>query len=494
MFCRDRQILRFRETYARTGNLRKSAMMAGISDKTGRTYRANDKLPSEIMKSQERHWKTRKDPFEEDWPEIKQMLEDAPELEAKTIFDKFNEDFPDKYQEGQLRTLQRKIRIWRASEGPPKEVFFPQVHKPGEFMQTDWTDGGKLGITINGEPYDHWLCNSVLPYSNWQSVAVCRSESEMSLQKGFQKAVFKLGKKTLKHKTDNSTAVTHYDKKLKCRPFNDGYIELMKHFGVKPCLIGIGKKEQNGDVEALNNSLKRRLRQYLLLRGSKDFGSVKEYEDWLDSVVDKANRQRTKRLNEELNVMRPLTAKRISDYRTSRVKVSSWSTVRINANSYSVPTRLIGEWVSVRNYEDRIEVYYSGKLQLRTRRLTGNNGATIDYRHVIWSLVDKPGAFERYRYREEMFPSLVFRKTYDKLLTELNSQYHADRRYLRILHLAASHMEEEVQAGLELCFESEITPSVHVLKGLIGIESPKHPEVQEFEPNLQDYDSLIVGN
>ena len=416
MFCKDLQILEFREHYSQTGNLRKSTMKAGISEKTGRTYLKIGKLPSVRKGEQERPWKTRYDPFEDDWEEIAYILKNAPELEAKTIFDKLCEQTPNRYQEGQLRTLQRKIRIWRSTDGPPKEVFFPQEHKPGEYMQTDWTEANKLDVTIDGEPFDHLLCNTVLPYSNWQSVSVCRSESAQSCQNGFQKAIFKLNKIPIYHKTDNSSAVTHYDKKLQKRPFNDSYLEVMKHYGMTPRVSGIGKKEQNGDVEALNNSLKRRLKQHLLLRDNRDFASMNDYEEWIDEIIEKANRTRSKRLKEDLAAMRSLSARKLANYKTLNVKVSSWSTIRAHNNSYSVPARLIGEWVKVRSYEDRIEVFYSEKLQLKAGRLTGNNGAVVDYRHVIWSLVKKPGAFERYRYKEEMFPTLVFRQAYDLLL------------------------------------------------------------------------------
>lgn len=491
MFCTDQQILRFWDLYSQTGNLAKSTMKADISEKTGRTYLKGRKLPSVRKEEQERNWRTRKNPFHDDWEQIVQMLSNAPELEAKTIFEHLCEVKPHSYQEGQLRTLQRRIREWRSLQGPPKEVFFPQEHKPGEFLQTDWTNAKRLKVTIDGDAFPHLLCHTVLPYSNWQSVLVCQSESFQSCQNGFQKAIFRLNRIPRYHKTDNSSAVTHYDKKLKRRPFNGNYLEMMSHYDVTPKVSGIGKKEQNGDVESLNNSLKRKLEQHLLLRGCRNFASISEYEVWIDEIIDKSNRLRSKRFREDMASMRPLSARKLTNYRVIEVKVSSWSTIRVHNNSYSVPARLIGEWVKVRSYENRLEIYFAGKFQLKVRRLTGNNGAVIDYRHLIWSLVRKPGAFERYRYREEMFPSMVFRKAYDSIISSSDSQYRADQKYLRILYLSATHMESDVEAGLLLCLEADIIPDEQILKDLMGMHPKKGEEISPLVPDLSLYDELL---
>lgn len=485
------------------GQIGIAAMRAGMDRKTARKYRELGKLPSELKGP--RSWRTREDPFdEEDWAAIRAKLAEAPELEAKTLFEDLVRRREGRYTEGQLRTLQRRIKRWRAQEGPPKEVFFAQEHRPGEAAQTDFTSGNVLEITIAGEPFDHMLCQVVLPYSNWQSVTVCRSESIFSIRRGVQTALFQLGHAPEFHQTDNSTAATHavrhgdgrfvsWEEEGKLpskRRFNARYVELMVHFSMKPRTIGIGAKEQNGDVEALNRALKRRLNQHLLLRGSRDFESVEAYEAWIAAVLQQTNRLRTKRLNEELRVMRPLRVERLPEFSVEDVRVTIYSTVRVLHNTYSVPSRLRGEEVRVRVYEDRLEIYHADALQLCVERLLGNHHARIDYRHVVDSLVEKPGAFPRYRHREGFFPTLTFRRAHDALHESL-SVWQADLDYLRVLQLAARTLEAEVEAALSVLLERRELPRFGAVEALIGQKRPEVPAQIAPEVDLAAYDGLL---
>ncbi len=175
------------------------------------------------------------------------MLEDSPELEAKIVLEYLIAKHPNRYQESNLRTLQRRFKQWRAQEGPPKRVFFSQVHVPGEAMQTDFTWGTVLGVSIASKPFEHMMCHSVLPYSNWEWVSVCRSESMASIRRGVQAALFQLEAVPRFHQTDNSTAATH-DLRTGKRGFNEEYARMVEHFGMTPRTIAVGKKEQNGDI------------------------------------------------------------------------------------------------------------------------------------------------------------------------------------------------------------------------------------------------------
>jgi hypothetical protein len=416
-------------------------------------------------------------------------LRAAPELEAKTLFEYLLEQHPGKYEEGQLRTFQRRVRQWRASEGPEKEVFFPQVHRPGEAMQTDFTHGGCLKVTVRGEPLDHLLCHTVLPYSNWEHVTVCRSESLWALKRGVQDAVFHLGRVAEFHQTDNSTAATH-DLRNGMRGFNEEYKALMRHLGMKPRTIAIGESHQNGDVESLNGVLKRRLNQHLLMRGSRDFDSVEAYEYWVQDVLAKANKARNRRISEDMSAMRAVQVKRLPDWSETKVRVTNWSTINVKRCIYSVPSRLIGEQVTARVYDDRVEVYYGGKHQLTAQRLLGTSRHHIDYRHVVQSLIRKPGAFRLYRYREDLFPSLTFRKTYDRL-HEKYSDRKADIQYVRILHLAASTMETEVESALELIQEEGIIPCAEVVRELVEPRRVEVPDLHVPTVSLTEYDALL---
>lgn len=475
------------EEYSKHGKVGLAAMRSGVDRKTAAKYLAEGKLPSELKT--ERHWRTREDPFVEHWDEIRGRLEDAPELEAKTLFEDLIRRYPDRYQPGQLRTLQRHIRQWRALAGPPKEVFFSQLHRPGEAMQTDFTWATELGVSIEGEPLAHMLCHPVLPYSNWEWATVCYSESLLALRSGVQAALFRLGRVPEIHQTDNSTAATHNLPSGK-QEFNDDYVAVMNHFGMKPRTITKGRKNENGDVEAANGALKRRLEQHLLMRGSRDFSSVAEYEAWIHGVIMQANKLRQKKLREELAVMRKLSVKRLPEFNVEKPTVTSWSTIRVMRNAYSVPSRLIGEEVDARIYDDRIEVFFANAPQGVFERLRGDGGHRIDYRHVIWSLVRKPGAFARYRYRSDLFPSLTFRRAYDALLDEMVERQ-ADINYLRILHLAASTMECEVETALAIMLDDGQTPTADAVKALVSPVTPEAPDLDVPIVDLATYDELL---
>lgn len=486
MAVTNAQVRKLMEELSKHGRLGIAALKAGMSRDTARKYRDLGKLPSDLKKP--RTWRTRRDPFGEDWPSIEQRLEEAPELEAKALFEHLLEERPEEYDAGQVRTFQRRVRQWRAEKGPPKMIFFPQEHRPGEAMQTDFTWAKSLGITINSEPFEHMLCHMVLPYSNWEWMTVCGSESMLALRRGVQSALFELGRKPEWHQTDNSTAATH-DLRTGKRGFNAEYEALMRHLGMKPRTIGIGESHQNGDVESLNGVAKRRLKQHLLLRGSYDFSSVDEYESWVQAAMKRANSLRAKRFAEESAAMRILNVNRLPEYSEEKVRVSSWSTINVKKNIYSVPSRLKGERVTVRLYSDRLDIYYGNVHQLSTERLMGESKHRIDYRHIIWSLVRKPGAFSRYRFRQDLYPSLTFRKTYDALVDQFGVRK-GDIEYLRLLHLAASTMETDVEMALDLLLEQGATPSSELVKELVSPEKPEIPDLAVFVPDLSEYDHL----
>lgn len=487
MAATDAQVRKLMEQLAKHKKLGLAAAKAGMDRKTARKYRDAGKVPSQMKVT--RSWRTREDPFAEVWGDLAQRLKDAPELEAKTLFEDLISREPERWSPGQLRTLQRKVRRWRAQHGPEKEVFFAQEHRPGDAMQTDFTHARELGVTIAGEPFDHLLCHPVLPYSNWEWATVCSSESLMALRVGVQSALFQLGRVPQWHQTDNSTAATHNLSDGK-RRFNDEYDSMMQHFGMKPRTIEIGESHQNGDVEALNGAFKRRLVQHLLVRGSRDFESVEAYEAWVQGVATKANSLRTTRLQEELKAMKPLVVARLPEYREEQVLVTSWSTIRVRHNTYSVPSRLVGEYVRVHVYDAKLDVLHGGEQQLTVERMKGRNGHCINYRHIIWSLVQKPGAFAQYRYRDDLFPSLVFRKAYDAFAAQLPSRK-ADLEYLRVLHLAASTMETEVEAALEKLLIAGVLKSAeqvktHVVPGKVEVPQMPVPDI-----DLRSYDALL---
>ena len=481
---RERKKGKNQEQAAAKANLR--------SRKTVSRYERLDLEPSQLQKP--RAYRTRPDAFAEEWPVLEKMLTDAPELEARTLFDWLCEQQPGKYQEGQLRTLQRRITHWRALN-QEQLATFDQSREPGEMMQLDGTWMTELEVTLDGQPFKHILIYSVLPYSNWGWGRVAQSESLSAVRLGLQSALEKLGYVPRILQTDNSSAATRRlrsDEEGKDRAYTTEYLALLTHFGLTPQTIHLGASNENGDVESSNGKLKQAVRQQLLLRGSRDFQSLAAYETFLFDIMDKRNKQRQVRLSEELAVMRPLSAAPLANHRRQRVRVSRGSLIRVLEKTYSVPTSLIGKMVTVVIHEWSLEIYYAGHHVDSFSRLIGHDSHRVNYRHVIDSLLRKPGGFRHYRYRDDLFPSLIFRQAWE----ELNRRYvprRADLVYLRILHLAARYLECDVAAALELHIASRQPWSETDVADLLRVETEVVPALAPPVVQLHVYDQLLVG-
>ena len=489
----NKQYQRLMSEYEKTGKVVVSAMKADVHPQTAHKYVEAGQPPGEL---QAKHtWRTRPDPVAGIWERAEQMLSRAPELEAKELFEYLHGMYGPAVgvQLVSLRTFQRRVLAWRLQHGQDKEVFFAQEHLPGRVMQLDWTNAHELGVTIAGRPLEHLLCHSVLTYSNWEWASRCQSESMLSLRHGLQEGLHQLGAVPERLQIDNSSAATHRVGSGG-REFNPDFLSLVQHYGMKPQTIGIDCPDQNGDVESQNGHLKRRLTQHLLLRGYKDFETVGAYDAFVVEVLHKANDSRRTRLAEEFKVMRPLPPTRLSEYDELRCLVSQHSTIRVKKVTYSVPARLIGQQVRVEVYEGELKIFHGRELLLSLPRAAGDRGAVIDYRHIITHLLRKPGAFERYVHREELFPGSAFRLAYDRLVAD-----HGERagrlEYLHLLKLA-TELGEEAISSLVGQYSSPAQPGKWTVAGLrryLGLtERPSLPELQ-LEPELASYDALLSG-
>lgn len=484
------QYQRLMSEYQKTGSIGVSAMKAGMHRETARRYLRGGKPPEEL---QAKHtWRTRPDPLAEVWPRAEARLKEAPELEAKALLIHLTGDRPEGVAGLPLRTFQRRVQQWRLQQGPDQEVFFPQEWIPGKAMQLDWTHAEELGIRIGGRPYDHLLCHGVLPYSNWEWATRCQSESLLSLKHGLQTVLYRLGRVMGELRMDHSSAATHQVGSGPERAFNREFVSLCEHYGLKPATIGVGRPNENGDVESSNGHLKRRLHQHLLLRGSRDFGTEAEYEGFLTRVLERANAGRQARLVEELERMRPLPVTRLSEYDEVYCRVSSASTIRVKKKGYSVPARLIGQELKVEVYETQLKLYAGRECVGVLPRERGDRGMVLDYRHVIDHLLRKPGAFEGYRYREELFPRRTFRQAYDRLVIQ-----HGPRRgaveYLRLLKLASEVNEDD----LELLLIEFVCPpypawSVDRLREAMQPTPLRVLPSLSLEPEWRSYDGLLA--
>jgi hypothetical protein len=465
-----------------------AAIKAGMDEKTARKYRKLGKLPSEL--EQPHTWRTRQDPFEDSWDGIKSMLEINPGLEAKTIFEDLQRRNPSRFADGQLRTLQRRIKVWRASEGPAKEVFFTQLHHPGQLGESDFTNMSKLGITIGGRPFDHLIYHFVLTYCNWETGSICFSESFESLSEGLQNALWELGGVPEMHRTDCLT--TAVQKTSHRDEFTLRYQDLLDHYNLKGCKTNPNSPHENGDVEQRHHRFKRAVDQALLLRNSRDFVDRQQYEQFLRRLFKQLNVGRSKRFLEEQAVLHRLPKRRIDAFKKSSMTVGPSSTIRVNHNIYSVDSRLIGERIKARLFMDHLEIWYGQKKVDTLPRLRGESKHAINYRHIIDSLIRKPGAFENYRYRDDLFPTSRFRIAYDDLKQRHSPQI-AARQYLSILYLAARESETAVDDVLRMMIDKDISISDEQVEALVRSSQPVAvaTKVRIEAVDLTCYDQLL---
>jgi hypothetical protein len=484
----DQQVRRLMSLIKNGVPLSVASAKAGMSEPTARKYRKAGKLPSELK--QKHDWRSRPDPFGEVWPEIQALLDRDSGLEAKTVFEELERRYPDRFFRGQLRTLQRRFRDWRVLHGPDREVFFPQVYVPGQQGQSDFSEMNSVEITISDESFRHLIYHFVLPYSNWEHVEIAYSENFEALSEGLQDAVWTLGAVPLVHRTDNLSAATHELIRTRGRGFTERYVELLSHYGMKPSKNHPGNAHELGDVEQSHYRFKNAVDQRLRLRGNRDFATIQDYRQFLKNIVQERNHPRAEKLKQELTQMRSLPARRLDASREQMVNVTRTSMVHILNNTYSVPSRLIHCRLKARIYSDRIDLEYRGQVIERLERIRGQDKEKIDYRHVIASLVRKPGAFRRFAYREALFPSLIFRKAYD-VLVERSTKW-ADLEYLRILHLAATTLQCRVEQTLEKLLAEDELPAYETVKSLAAPgEMIPWPQIRIEEPDLAAYDQLL---
>lgn len=483
----DQQVRKLMKMIQATTTLDEAAMRAGMSPGTARKYRDLKQLPSESTPPHD--WRTRPDPFAEDWGEIEALLKENPGLQAKTIFGELCRRYPGKYPEGQLRTLQRRMKAWRAISGPAREVFFPQDHFPGELCQSDFTDMTSLGITIQGQLFRHLFYHLVLTWSNWETGSICFSESFESLSHGFQKALWEMGGVPRVHQTDRLSAAINNMSNL--AEFTERYQQLLRHYRITGRRGNPGRGNENGDVEQRHYRFKEAVDQSLMLRQSRDFKSQADYEGFLRDLLQQLNSCRRGKFQEELLRLQPLPHEKLPDYSTLDVSVGNSSTIRVLKNTYSVHSRLIGEQVTVKVFPELLEVWYAQTRIDQFPRLRGEGHARINYRHIIDWLVRKPGAFEHYRYREELFPTSRFRRAFDHLKETGPSQ--ATKEYLQLLEMAAKGSEEKVDSALESILAAGQTPDASVVKALVETMTGILPrtEVVVGEISLADYDVLL---
>ena len=487
----DGQVKELRRLLARGKSLAASSRMTEMSEKTARDYRDDDRLPSQRKRA--RNYRTRIDPFADVWAEVEQRLSQEPRLKACTLFEWLQTSQPGQFPDSTRRTFERRVGRWQGLHGPNKPVMFSQQHHPGRLAASDFTVCNELNVTIGGVKFEHLFFHCVLSYSNVESVSLCFSESFEALSEGIQKAFFEFGGVPQRHRTDSLSAAVKNNSSRKSHTAR--YAALTDHYGCQPEKTNARCANENGDVESSNGHFKDRLKQALLLRGSRDFTDRDQYVVFAEHVITTSNANRQSRFAEEQAVLG-----RLPDHRLDTadvllgVRVGKGSTILVRSNTYSVPSRLIGKQVDVRIEAEHIHVTYQGHPIQTMDRVFGKQAVAINYRHVIDSLVRKPGAFANYRYREEMFPTSQFRIAYD-ILHQAHSSSVADKQYLKILELAARESQEATNAALRLLVTAGARIDFEVIKLMVqdAANLPSATDVQVEAPDLNEFDCLFTN-
>lgn len=484
------QYKKLMKSYQKVGKVSATALKAGMDRKTARRYLCGDALPPGEEQGV-RHWRTHADAFASVWADVEGRLECEPGLQAKTLFAELQREHPGSFEQSQRRSFERRVRAWKECHGHERERFFVQEHRAGERLQVDWFCVKALGLGLRGEALPLKVVHVVLPCSNWEHARVCWSESYLSLKKGLQSALWALGGVPLECQSDQSSTATHaLGKGLGGRGFNERYVSLLHHYGMLPRTIGVGKANQNGDVESLHGGLRSDLEQSLLLRGHRDFESMQSVEDWLGSVVEVRNAGRSEAVALERAHLRALPGLRLPEYEELEVRVNREGIVRVGKQGYSLPGRWIGVSLRVRVGETDVGFYHRGELVERLEKGRGDSGVRVNWRHVIGELMRKPGAFERWRHRESLFLSALWRAYYDGL-KEKGSAGRAERDYLNTLHLVLEHGQEAVEEVLRQLGAAASLEAVRMGLGALSAGAPGGAAQPQLVVDLSAYDGLV---
>ena len=436
---------------------RVAAARAGFSERTGRRIDVDPRLPSQ---RQPERGRTVPDPLEAVWePVLLPILERDPAVQAVTLLRHLQTADPDAFPDDRIRrTLERRVRDWRALHGAARDVIFRQTPEPGRMALSDFTDAAELGVTIAGAPFPHRLFHFVMAYSGWEHAAVVLGgESFPALAQNLQNALWTLGGVPREHRTDSLSAAYRNLDAEAARDVTRRYDDFCAHYGLLASRCNPGEPHENGSVEAQNRHLKTALGQALILRGSRDFDDVADWRRFVDQLVARRNRRRDDAVRIEAAALRPLPARRATDFTEVVARVTRTGGFLVNSVFYSAPSRLIGQRLRVHVYDDRIEAYLGATPVVAHPRLRSRSDGVrlhrIDYRHVIHALRRKPQALAGSVYRDGLFPRTEYAAAWASLSGAL-PQRDACRRMVELLWLAH---EETCEAELAALIVEDLT-------------------------------------
>ena len=486
----DHQVHKYKQHRKRLTQVA-AAARAGISERSARRIDETEALPSQ---QRGRSWRTRADPLTVVWEaEVVPLLQTDAELNAVTLLEEMQRRHPGQYGASVLRTLQRRMRQWRATHGAERDVYFAQEHPPARLGLSDFTVADDLDVQIDGAAFPHRLYQFALAHSGWRHAVVSvGGESFMALSAGLQAALWRLGGVPEEHRTDSLSAA--FNNLAEQQELTRRYAELCSHYGMRASRCNPGQSHENGSIESRHDSLKTALDQALRLRGSRAFEERIDYESFVDLIVQRFNARTTKRLAVERPMLKPLPARRTAEYEELPARVSKYAIFTVKGAQYSAPSQLIGHRLMVRQYAQHIECWLGGQCVLRRTRATHRDGQRhprdIDYRHLVAALKRKPGAFARWVLRDAVFPRAVYRQSWERLAAA-RPERDACKTMVGLLALAADGHEAQLAGELEQLIELDQLPDLHALTTLLAPRRGDVPDVAVVLPALAGYDELI---
>ena len=486
----DHQVQKYKQHRLKLSQVA-AAAKAGLSESSARRIEHSEALPSQ---RETRAWRTRADPLTAVWDgEVVPLLESDGALNAVTLLEELQRRYPGDYDTAVLRTLQRRVRQWRAVHGPEREVYFAQEHPPGRLGLSDFTVCDELGVIIAGSAFPHRIYQFALAHSGWRHAVVFEGgESFVALSTGLQSALWRLGGVPEEHRTDSLTAA--FNNLAEEQELTRRYAALCQHYGIRASRCNPGESQENGSIESRHDSLKTALDQALRLRGSRCFDERAPYEALVETIVTRLNARVALRLGVERAALRSLPPRRTAEYEELPARVSKYSIFLVRGVQYSAPSQLIGQRLTVRLYTNHIECWLGGTRVLERPRLTHRDGQRhprdIDYRHLIGALRRKPGAFARWVLRDAMFPRAVYRQTWERLSLRLPERQ-ACKTIVGLLVLAADGHEAQLAVELEQIIELDQLPDLLALTALLAPRPGVLPNVKVELPDLADFDALL---
>lgn len=469
-----------------------AAAKASISVATAYRIEKDPRLPSQKKAPRDRR---RADPIADVFEaEVVPMLKAAPGLRAIAIFEEMIRRHPE--LGGVRRTLERRIRSWRAVHGAEHEVIFRQVHEPGRLGLSDFTAMGDIAITIAGAPLDHRLYHFRLAYSGFEHAhVVLGGESFVALAEGLQNALWSLGGAPREHRSDSlSAAFLNLDAEAR-KDLTRRYEDLCGHYGMTPTRNNTGVAHENGSIEGPHGHLKRAIEDALLMRGLADFETLPAYRRFIDEIVSRRNARHAKRIDAERAGLRDLPDRRTADYEEVSVRVTSSGGFTLRKVFYTVPSRLIGHRLRVRLFDDRLELFIGGTSLMTLPRgrahPSGKHSQVVNYHHVIHSLRRKPMALLNLVYRDQLFPREAYRRTFDTLLERLPERQ-ACRLMVDLLAMAHERScEGELADQLAAGLQAGHLPDMAALRTRFAPDPGRLPQVVVRLAPLHAYEALI---